>query len=121
MSKPFVGSNVWIKLNEMDMVWVPKSVFSRAEPVMQLTIHYKDGSEYNVKNAFNIEVNKHKSGGFDIEYDYEYTVTKNLPHGSENSEVVKHVETKTHDVIAITLTERKQNNVRKTEIVEFGK
>ena len=68
-----------------------------------------------------MEVNKHKSGGFDIEYDYEYTVTKNLPHGSENSEVAKHVETKTHDVIAITLTERKQNNVRKTEIVEFGK
>ena len=94
--------------------------FSRAEKIQQLHILYKDGSEYSVKNAYNIKVVKRKSGGFDIMYDYDFVVERNLPHGKERVEADKHVETTTGDVKAITLVGRRENGVRRTETIEFG-
>ena len=94
--------------------------FSHAEEIQQLHILYKDDSEYSVKNAYNIKVVKRKSGGFDIMYDYDFVVERNLPHGKERVESDKHVETTTGDVKAITLIGHRENGVRKTETIEFG-
>ena len=63
---------------------------------------------------------KRKSGGFDIMYDYDFVVERNLPHGKERVESDKHVETTTGDVKAITLVGRRENGVRRTETIEFG-
>jgi len=38
-------SSIFVDVDRLNLVWGPTPVFSRTEPVMQLTIHYKDGSE----------------------------------------------------------------------------
>lgn len=92
-------------------------VYQRAENTYKLTIHYKDGSTYHVKNAYNVKLLEHKSGGHDVEYDYDYVKKEVKPHGVETTEADKHVKTHTHDVVGLTFESRKDATVYRKEYV----
>ena len=108
------------EMDKMGVKLVPTFIFNHEPEVYKLTIHYKDESEYHVKNARDIKILKHKSGGHDIEYSYTKHLSRGTEFGTEKSMSDSHVKTSTHDVIGITMETRKDNGVYRKEYVEVA-
>jgi hypothetical protein len=116
---------------ETDLFWVPsKNIhfplevivmpkFRHYSKIYNLEIIYKDATSFNVKNAYDIRVYKHKSGGHDIKYSYSYDIIKETEYGTVNDIGSRYIETNTHDVVSIVLTTRKQGGVRESKTVHF--
>lgn len=108
-------------IKEVGIIIGLKPVFDHQRPVHKLTIHYKGGEEWHVKNARDIIVKRSKSGGFDVQYDYTKKTTQWTGFGVETVNSDVHVVTDTHDVVALTLETRRDQQVYTKEYVEFGK
>jgi hypothetical protein len=99
----------------------PSVIFTRDTEVYKMTIHYRNEEEFHVRNAYSIKVYTHKSGGYDIQYNYDYKKKEIKPYGVEITEADKEIMTTTHDVVAVTLETRKDCGVYRKEYVEFMK
>ena len=99
------------------VIIMPK--FTHFSKIYNLEILYKNGTSFNVKDAYDIRVYKHKSGGHDIKYSYSYDITKETEYGTMNDVGTRHIETDTHDIVAVVLTTRKEGGVRESKTVHF--
>lgn len=88
--------------------------------VQKLTIHYKNGADYNVSNAMDVAVIKRAGGAFDISYVVAVDYEDDLGGITEIGKGTLAYETHSGDVVAITTRMAKSGDTRATEYLEFG-
>ena len=110
------GDNMYIRTSSKPRDTVVQNIGKS----QKLTIHYKNGAEYNVSNAMDIAVIKRTGGGFDISYVVGVDYKDDLGGITETGKGTLAYETHTGDVVAITSRQGKSGDVRATEYLEFG-
>ena len=88
--------------------------------VQKLTIHYKNGADYNVSNAMDVAVIKRPGGGFDISYVIAVDYKDDIGGITEIGKGTLAYETHSGDVEAITTRMAKVGDTRATEYLKFG-